>query len=158
MKALLIYNPAAGVRDRAEEVAQAAKMLQQAGWEVLGAVPTAASGDATAHARRAAALGCDAIFVAGGDGTAAQVADGVIHTGTGLGILPGGTGNVMARQLNLPVPGGLRPRPLLDALAMLLDGEARQIDVGRVSLSGGVMRHFLCWSGVGFDAQVTKTV
>ncbi len=158
MKALLIYNPAAGGRARAEEVAQAAKMLQQAGWEVLDAAPTTAPGDATAHARRAVTLGCDAIFVAGGDGTAAQVADGVVHTATAVGILPGGTGNVMARQLNLPVPGGLRPRPMLDALAMLLQGEARQIDVGRVSLSGGVVRHFLCWSGVGFDAQVTKAV
>jgi diacylglycerol kinase (ATP) len=158
MKGLIIYNPAAGQRDRAEEVAQAAELLTQAGWEVLGVVPTGAPGDATMHARSAVAQACDVIFVAGGDGTAAQVADGLVGTETALGVLPGGTGNVLARQLNLPVPGGLRTRPLLDALALLLQGQVRQVDLGRVSLAGGIVRHFLCWSGVGFDAQVTKTV
>ena len=102
--------------------------------------------------------GCGLVFAVGGDGTIAEVTDGLVGTETALGVLPGGTGNVMARQLNLPVPGGLRPRPLLDAFNLLLEGQVRAVDVGRASVAGGLTRHFLCWSGIGFDAQVTKAV
>jgi YegS/Rv2252/BmrU family lipid kinase len=139
---------------------QTNEFLAHQGWQVTGIEQTHGAGDATTYARRAAAQGYDAVFVAGGDGTLAQVVDGLVGTETVLGVLPTGSGNVFARQLNLPVPGGLHPRPILEAVRLQLEGQPRPIDVGRVSPKGhsGPVRHFLCWCGVGFDAQMSIRV
>jgi YegS/Rv2252/BmrU family lipid kinase len=157
VNALIIHNPAAGQRDKLDEIRLVADALTEAGWQVTVSAVDEQAG-ATEHARAAADAGCDVVFVAGGDGTVSRVVDGLLGSETVLAVLPAGTGNVLARQLNLPVPGGFRPRPMLDALPLLLAGQPRRVDVGVVSVSGGVARHFVCWSGVGFDAQVTKTV
>jgi diacylglycerol kinase (ATP) len=160
MKATIIYNPAAGQRTYPEEVQQTVEFLAGKGWDVLCVEETRGAGDATTYAREAVAESCDAVFVAGGDGTVAQVTDGLVGTQVALAVLPAGTGNVFARQLNLPVPGGLHPRPMLESARLLLDGQTRRVDVGRITpLKGrGPSRHFLCWGGVGFDAQVNMAV
>ncbi len=160
MKAFIIHNPAAGARTHAEELNQVADVLAGQGWELVGIEPTRGPGDATTFARRAVALGCDVVFLAGGDGTLAQVVDGLAGTETALAVLPSGTGNVFARQLNLPVPGGLHPRPMVESAHLALAGQVREIDVGRVSFTGqgGPTRHFLCWCGVGFDAATSRAV
>ena len=120
---------------------------------------TRGHGDATTYARRAVAMGCDVLFAAGGDGTLAQIADGLVNSETALAVLPSGTGNVMARQLGLPIPGGLWPHSFTDCAQLLLAGQVRRIDVGRASMAGGrIVHHFLCWSGIGFDAQVNLAV
>jgi YegS/Rv2252/BmrU family lipid kinase len=160
MKALIIHNPVAGQRTYSVELNQTMKFLAGRGWEVVGVEETHGERDATTYARKAVIRGCDAVLVAGGDGTIAQAVDGLVGTDTALGVLPGGTGNVFARQLNLPVPGGLHPFPVLESAHLLLDGQTRLVDVGRVSPKEGrgPTRHFLCWSGVGFDAQINRAV
>ncbi len=85
------------------------RFLQSEGVEIVATKATLGPGDATTYAREAVAQGCDAFFLSGGDGTIAQAIGGLIHTDTALAILPGGTGNVFARQLNLPVPGRCTP-------------------------------------------------
>ena len=139
---------------------QAASFLEAQGWELAAIEETRGSGDATTFARKAVAQGCDAVFVAGGDGTLAETVDGLVGTKTALAVLPGGGGNVFARQLNLPVPGGLHPRPLVESARLLLAGQVRRVDVGRITPFGatGPARHFLCWGGAGFDAQVNRNV
>lgn len=156
MKALIIYNPVAGQRSYLDEVNQAVEFLADQGWDVLGVEVTHGPGDATTYARRAVACGCDVVLQAGGDGTLAQTVDGLVGSETALGVLPTGTGNVFARQLRLPVPGGLHPYPVLESAKLLLDGQVKPVDVGRVLPKGkkAPARHFLCWSGIGFDAQV----
>lgn len=156
MKALIIYNPVAGQHSYLDEVQQAAEFLSSQGWEIIGVELTQGPGDATTYARRAVARGCDVVLQAGGDGSIAQTVDGLVGSETALGVLPAGTGNVFARQLRLPVPGGLHPYPILESAKLLLDSQIRTVDVGRVMPKGkkGPVRHFLCWSGVGFDAQV----
>ncbi len=163
MKALIIHNPAAGSRAYAEELSQTTEYLIGQGWEIPGVETTNGPGDATTYARRAVAQGCDAVFLIGGDGTIAQTVDGLVGSETMLAVLPGGTGNIFARQLNLPVPGGLHPRPIMESARLLLDGQVRRVDVGRVTPLGRgagreAARHFLCWVGVGFDAQVNRNV
>ncbi len=159
MKAIIIQNPIAGQRTMSDEVQQVAHFLTSEGWYITGIEVTRGPGDATTFARKAAAECDDVVVVAGGDGTIAQVVDGLVGTETALAVLPGGSGNVMARQLNLPVPGGLPARPLLDAARLTLQGQIRRIDVGRMSFPGRQItsRHFICWSGVGFDAMFNKT-
>lgn len=84
------------------------------------------------------------IFVAvGGDGTVNEVARGLINKGKGtLGIIPGGTGNDMAKSLGVP----LNPK---EALESLCRGLKREIDIGNVN---GF--NFLNIASVGFDAEV----
>lgn len=160
MKAVIINNPAAGSRSSSEEVHHTADLLTSKGWEVFALEETRGYGDATTYAREAVAHGCDVVFVAGGDGTVAQVVDGLVGSDVALAVLPAGTGNVFARQLNLPVPGGLHPRPIVESARLLLEGQMRRVDVGCISprKGHGPSRHFLCWGGVGFDAQVSLTV
>lgn len=160
MKATIICNPVAGSRPCTDDVQQVATFLEAQGWELAAIEETRGSGDATTFARKAVAQGCNAVFVAGGDGTLAEAVDGLVGTKTALAVLPGGGGNVFARQLNLPVPGGLHPRPLVESARLLLAGQVRRVDVGRTTPLGsaGPVRHFLCWCGAGFDAQVNRNV
>ena len=157
MKTTIIHNPAAGQGAHREEVQHTAEFLAGKGCDVVAIKETRGAGDATTYAREAAAHGADVVFAAGGDGTIAQVVDGLVGTETALAVLPGGTGNVFARQLNLPMPGGLHARPILESARLLLAGQIRPVDVGRIK-GHGPSRHFLCWSGVGFDAQVNIAV
>lgn len=158
MRATVICNPAAGQRPCHEELIQVVSYLQSQGLQIDGVEETHGRTDVTTYARRAALRGSDLIFLSGGDGSIAEAVDGLVGTDAALGVLPGGTGNVFARQLNLPVPGGIHPRPLLESARLLLAGEVRSVDVGRVTPRGAVTpaRHFLLWSGIGFDAAVNK--
>jgi diacylglycerol kinase (ATP) len=160
MRATIIANPAAGHHAPPEEVQQVANLLRDQDIEVVSIDLTLGPGDATTFARKAVRCGADLLFMLGGDGTIAQTVDGLVGSETALAVLPGGSGNVFARQLNLPVPGSFHPKPILEATRLLLAGQVRRVDVGRMTLGGGKGRayHFLCWGGVGFDAQVNRSV
>ncbi len=158
MKGFVIYNPGAGQRDKSGEITQMVQLLHSRGWDLCGVEPTVGPGDATRLARQASDAGCDVVFTVGGDGTMSQALGGLVGTETALAVLPGGTGNVMARQLGLPIPSNLYPSALIDAARLLLDGTTMPVDVGEVRLAGGGIHYFLCWCGVGFDAQVNLAV
>lgn len=158
MRAYFVHNPAAGIHPADVQVAETLRYLQSEGIDIVATKATLGPGDATTYAREAAAEHCDVVFLCGGDGTIAQAAEGLLHTDTALAILPGGSGNVLARQLNLPVTGPLHPNPLLDSARMLLSGRVRPVDVGRVTLKRDIHRYFVAWAGVGFDARVSQAV
>src|ERR1700687_3642851 len=101
-RAALIYNPIAG-RGRLERVLEAVlRTCRREGFE-LDPVPPAAPGQATDLAGELAREGrVEAVFALGGDGTAREVACGLLGSQTRLGILPGGTANLMALALGLP--------------------------------------------------------
>jgi YegS/Rv2252/BmrU family lipid kinase len=84
----------------------------------------------------------DAVFTLGGDGTAMEVAGALAWSGIPLGVLPGGTGNLLARALGVP-------RNVKKAIPMLLEGSIRQLDLGVVQ-----GRHFAVAAGVGIDAAM----
>lgn len=151
-KALLIHNPAAGMRSHRWELRRAVALLERHGWRVEWR-ETGKPGDTTAWAREAAEAGYDVVIAAGGDGTIGQAVEGLAGSDTALGILPLGSGNVLARDLGLPKPGPLRPFALEEAAQMLLDSVPRRIDLG---LANG--HHFLSWLGVGLDAEIVKGV
>lgn len=85
----------------------------------------------------------DAVFSLGGDGTAMEVASALADTGFLFGALPGGTGNLLARALNIPLG-------LDRAVAKLLAGEERRIDLGRFADG----RRFAIAAGVGIDVSM----
>ncbi|NLD44208.1 MAG: diacylglycerol kinase family lipid kinase [Chloroflexi bacterium] len=152
MKTVLIHNPAAGQRDVHREVQQVADMLAQHGWQVA-IRQTAAPGDGLRLAAGAAREGNDLVVAVGGDGTLGEVAAGLAGSGCILGVLPVGTGNVWARNLRIPHWTPSSRTALLDAAQVLLEGEVRAVDLGRVG-----RRHFILHLGIGFDALVTQAV
>jgi diacylglycerol kinase family enzyme len=123
------------------------EILEQQGHNVTVA-PTTGPNMAGAMARAQIAGGADLIVVAGGDGTINEAAEGIIGTQVPLGILPAGTANVLATEMQL---GGS-----LEKVARRLgDLRPRRISVGHITCDGGrVARHFLLMAGVGLDAHV----
>ena len=107
-------------------------------------VPTTAESPGTEQARAAVDAGADLVLAWGGDGTVNSVAGGLAGSGVPLGILPAGTGNLLARNLGLPL--GLR-----DAAAVAFTGRERAIDLIDVGLGGRVTTCSVM-AGIGLDA------
>jgi len=105
-------------------------------------VHTAAPGDATRLAQEAATEDYHAVVAVGGDGTVNETASGLVGTDTALGILPRGSGNGLARSLNIPLQAA-------QALEVICSGKEHRIDAGRAA-----HRYFFVVTGVGFDANV----
>jgi diacylglycerol kinase (ATP) len=93
-------------------------------------------------AQAALASQVDLVLASGGDGTVTACAEGLAGSGVPLGVLPAGTGNLLARNLGLPLS-------LEEALAVSLGGTDRRLDVG--SANG---RTFVAMAGLGFDAEL----
>src|SRR5258706_15994498 len=104
-----------------------------------------------AAAGAAAVAGARAILVAGGDGTVGAVAGVLAGTPTALGILPAGTANVLAKTLQIPLPGLGQASHMTRAARLLLDSPAQLTDLG---CANG--EYFLVWAGMGLDARVTQ--
>ncbi|HET7251427.1 MAG TPA: diacylglycerol kinase family protein [Gemmatimonadales bacterium] len=145
-RALLISNPAAARTD-ARAIGAVRDVLQGGGWSVELAV-TAAAGDARRLAERGRDEGFDAVLSYGGDGTAMQIAGAIAGTGIPLGLLPGGTGNVLAGNLRLP-------RQPVAAARAILRHRPIAIDLGAVSRADGV-HYFAVCCGAGFDAMLMQ--
>lgn len=162
MRVLLIHNPTAGRRIKRQDLSEALGILRDGGWVVTD-VQTQGPGHASQLAFEAAAQGHEIVVVAGGDGTINQAADGLLaaqqegYAAPVLGLLPAGTANVLAQDLDLPAPGLVRGKTLPAAAQTLLRSSAHWLDVGRASNAHG-SRIFLCWAGIGLDAAVTRMV
>jgi diacylglycerol kinase family enzyme len=109
----------------------------------------------TQLARDAVEAGADVIVAVGGDGTVRAVAEAIAGTETALGIIPMGTGNLFARNLDLP----LGDTPAL--LRTALDGQVAPVDVGWLRLKRAFGSHgedttqlFLVIAGTGLDADM----
>ena len=139
----IVVNPAAG-RNR-PILGPINDVLHPAGvrWDVS---ITNGPGDATESARRAVADGVDAVGVYGGNGTVAEVAEGLADSGVPLWVLPGGTGNGTAREFGLPLT-------LKAAASVLVDPETRvtSVDLGRVG-----ERVFVLRAGIGAIVEIDR--
>ena len=144
---LLVVNPSAsGVTARNRVVIQNALASEHE----LEVVETHRRGHATRFAQGAASRGVDVVIALGGDGTVNEVANGLVRSQTALGVLPGGSTNVFARQL------GFDNEPVAatdQLLAGLRSGTARRIGLGNVN-----GRYFCFHVGMGFDAAVVAKV
>jgi len=143
-RALVITNPFAARAD-ARAVTAILKILGRGGWNVdLRTIK--APGDARRIAEESLGEGFDVLVSHGGDGTAMQVAAAIAGSGIALGVVPGGTGNVLAGNLRLP-------RTSTAAARALLTARARAIDLGVVPRSDGA-HYFAVVAGTGFDAEL----
>lgn len=112
--------------------------------------PTTGPGTAGEIARDAVAGGAEWVVTLGGDGTVNEVANGMIGSAAALGILPGGTANVLCVETKI----GTNPVKAAQGLGRRL---ARRIAVGHMK-NATTDRHFLAMAGTGLDATVVNTV
>jgi YegS/Rv2252/BmrU family lipid kinase len=113
--------------------------------EAGGAQCDLALTERSGHAReigRARGSDYDVVFALGGDGTAMEVAGALARTGIPIGVLPGGTGNLLARALGIP-------RDIERAVHALMNGTVRNLDLGAV-----FGHSFAVAAGVGIDASM----
>jgi diacylglycerol kinase (ATP) len=137
---LLITNPAARRGRLLEQRARAALLAAGVEFDVV----------VTSHQGHAAIVAAErardfaAVFTLGGDGTAMEVIGALAGTGTPVGVLPGGTGNLVARALRTP-------RRIELAVRALLHGDVASFDLGYIPECN---RRFAFSSGVGVDARM----
>ncbi|MGM7665729.1 diacylglycerol/lipid kinase family protein [Microbacterium sp. A93] len=98
-------------------------------------------------AKDAVKAGCTTVIAVGGDGTVRAVAEALAGTEVTLGIVPQGTGNLLARNLEVPLDD------IPAALARISTGDPRTIDLGWVEFNGEE-RAFAVMVGFGVDAQM----
>src|SRR5687767_2740614 len=138
-RVLLIVNPASRRGARARQKAEQA--FAQAGVQCDTRATESAGHGAILAAEHGSAY--DAVFTLGGDGTAIEVVSALANTGPPVGILPGGTGNVIARTLGTPIR-------MRRAVGALLEADEARIDLGRLSTG----QRFAIGMGVGLDAAM----
>ncbi len=148
-RAAIIYNPIArGLARRQHLLQRTTAVLAEQGIEAC-LVETKGPGTAGSQARRQIDAGRDLIIAAGGDGTINEVASGMLHTGVPLAILPGGTANVLAHEIRLPIN-------LERAAAQISHLRPQRIAVGGVRIGTAERRCFLCMAGAGLDAEIVS--
>lgn len=106
-------------------------------------IPTQRAGHAAEIASQSVLKGVHMVVAIGGDGTINEVARSLVHTSTALGIIPSGSGNGLARHLQIPME-------TKGAIDILNRGSIRCIDYGKINSIP-----FFCTCGVGFDAFVS---
>ncbi|MFD8685851.1 diacylglycerol kinase family protein [Streptomyces sp. NPDC059651] len=143
---VVIVNPT--VTDDAERET-VRLVLEQHGRHSVEFVSTTADDPGGGQAAAAVRGGAALVVVCGGDGTVRTVADALAGTGVGLAVVPCGTGNLLARNLGLP----LHPA---DALSAALSGGARRIDLGRIEGDGLPATRFTAMAGAGLDAAMLE--
>lgn len=151
-RAFLIYNPASGTRRQArgQQIAKVCEVFRSAGVE-LEACATTHAGSATNQVQAAASAGFDTVIACGGDGTVNEVMNGLVLSGSpaALGVVPLGSGNLLASDLRLPAD------PVAAAQA-LLRYTPREIHPGFITFdrTGPQRRSFIVAAGVGADAEL----
>ncbi len=141
-KVCLIINPISGTESKKFLPEEFASSFDQNKYDIMIRI-TGYAGHATEIAQQAVKENYKFVITAGGDGTVNEVAKELINTDTIFGIIPFGSGNGLARDLNIPLDAS-------KAINIIKEGNVRTIDYG--SANGNI---FFCTCGVGFDAFIS---
>lgn len=148
--AAVVHNPTK--IDRDEVATDLTGGEAAAGFGASRWIETTEDDPGVAMARQAVEEGAQLVIAAGGDGTVRAVAEGLRGSGVPMGILPAGTGNLLARNLGIPLNN------VADAIGVAFGGADRSIDVGAVdfTVSSGTRRSscFVVMAGIGLDADM----
>jgi diacylglycerol kinase (ATP) len=155
--AVVVANPTK-IPDIDGEIDWLEERSVELGWARPVWLETTPDDPGVGQGRVALRAGAHAVLAYGGDGTVRAVASALTGSGVPLGLLPAGTGNLLARNLAVPFTD------LDAALAVALTGLERAIDVGRAEVDVSGEDHppraetFLVMAGLGFDAEVMASV
>ena len=151
--AAVIYNPVTVPLDRVRSAVEEQERLHA--WAATEWFATARDDSGRSAAERALAGNPSVLLVAGGDGTTRAVAGVVLGSGTPLALLPFGTGNLLARNLGLPLGD------VTAAVEAAFSGGTRPVDVGVVEFEDEEGTRsteiFLVMAGIGLDAEMART-
>ncbi len=147
----VILNP---IKARAPEAKAAIqRACLSAGWDDPLFLETTAEDPGYSQARSALDYKADVVLVGGGDGTVRVVAESLAHTDVAMGLIPLGTGNLLARNVDLDV------NDLHSNVQTALFGHQRYIDTARMGIENSRTGHssehaFLVIAGIGMDAEI----
>ncbi|UYO98549.1 diacylglycerol kinase family protein [Microbacterium sp. M28] len=141
MKIGVVWNPSKVEEAELRSAVEEAFGDQVQWWE------TSVDDPGRGMAAEALTAGCDTVLAVGGDGTVRAVAETLAGSDAVLGIVPRGTGNLLARNLEVPLDD------IPAALERIARGEVRRIDLGWVEIDG-VEHAFAVMVGFGVDAQM----
>jgi len=127
------------------------QMALESGWNAPQWYLTTVEDSGTGQAEQAAVDGADLVIVCGGDGTVREVCAELAGTGIPVGVVPAGTGNLLARNLEIPLF-------IRAAIDIALTGQDRAIDMVEVDGDGLEPTHFMVMAGMGFDAAIMEGV
>ncbi|GAA4267165.1 diacylglycerol/lipid kinase family protein [Frondihabitans peucedani] len=148
--AAVVYNP---IKVSLADIEKSVKRHQKtAGWNETLYYATSVEDPGGGVTAQALAAGADVVVAAGGDGTVRSVAEALRGTDAALGLLPSGTGNLLARNLKLSLDH------LDTAISTVFHGVDRPIDVGVVDIENADgsrdRRVFVVMAGLGLDAKM----
>ncbi len=145
----VVLNPIK-VDDVAAFKAMVEEQARESGWGAPEWHETTVDDPGRSMAEAAAIGGAELVLVCGGDGTVRTVCAELAGTGIPVGVIPAGTGNLLARNLDIPLY-------LEAAVDTALNGQDRAIDLVAVSGDGiGPDEHFMVMGGMGFDAAIME--
>jgi YegS/Rv2252/BmrU family lipid kinase len=139
----VIFNPATGGGETADRRRDTQQALQGAGLDVLW-LETTPEDPGQGLARSAVDEGVDLVIAQGGDGTVMACVTGLAGTDVPLAVLPGGTGNLLATNFDIP-------SDLQDAVEIALEGDRVRLDVAAMDDD-----RFVVMGGIGFDAAMLR--
>ena len=145
----VLVNPASGRGIGADSGQVAIERLRARGADVR-VYQGASAGETVALARRAVDEGPGVLVVVGGDGTVSSVLAPVLESGTPLAVIPGGTGNDLAREHGIPLDDAAA------AADIVLDGVRRRVDTGTITADDGAVRHFVTVLCAGLDSLTNE--
>lgn len=146
--AVVIYNPAKITNADTFRTRVAGEFAKH-DWAEPHWLTTTQDDPGTGMANTAIDMHPDLVLAAGGDGTVRAVSSRLAGSGLTFGLLPAGTGNLLARNLGIPLDE-------TQALKVVFDGQPKAIDLVRIVVDGheDQAEHFAVMAGVGFDAQM----
>ncbi len=147
-RAAVIYNPTR-VTDWVTFRRHVEYELRTRGWDRALWLETTTDDPGRAMTAQAVHEGVDLVLGAGGDGTIRVICSGLAGTGVPFGLIPAGTGNLLARNIGIPLDEAA-------ALAVAFDGLDKPVDLVALSVDGGPEDHFAVMAGIGIDAVIME--
>ncbi len=144
----VVYNPTK-VADVEKVKRDVGALCAEHGWSEPLWFETTEDDPGVGQAEQALAAGADVVMACGGDGTVRWVAETLAGSGVAMGLLPAGTGNLLARNMDMELSD------LVNAARIALTGDDRHVDVGWLRVDGSAQEQaFLVMAGMGFDAEI----
>ena len=147
-RAAVIFNPAK-VTDWITFRRHVEYELKTRGWERALWLETTSDDPGRAMTEQAVRENVDLVLGAGGDGTIRVICSGLAHTGIPFGLIPAGTGNLLARNIGIPLDE-------VAALGVAFDGVDKAVDLVRLQVDDQPPDHFAVMAGIGLDAVIME--